>query len=37
MANLHIRGVVDILYANLKDFTASKNRSVSQQVLFVIN
>ena len=36
MANLQIKGMDDDLYADLKDLAASENRSVSQQVLFLI-
>jgi len=36
MANLQIKGMDDELYANLKDLAASENRSISQQVLFLL-
>ncbi len=36
MANLQIKGIEDALYAQIKDLAASENRSVSQQVLFLI-
>ena len=36
MANLQIKGVDDALYAQLKALAASENRSVSQQVLFLL-
>jgi hypothetical protein len=36
MANLQIKGVDDALYAQLKTLAASENRSVSQQVLFLL-
>jgi len=36
MANLQIKGMDDELYASLKDLAASENRSLSQQVLFLL-
>lgn len=36
MANLQIKGVDDTLYHQLKQLAASENRSVSQQVLYLI-
>jgi len=36
MANLQIKGVDDTLYDQLKRLAASENRSVSQQVLYLI-
>jgi hypothetical protein len=36
MANLQIKGVDDELYAQIKALAASENRSVSQQVLFLL-
>ncbi len=36
MANLQIKGMDDNLYADLKDLAASENRSISQQVLYLI-
>ncbi len=36
MANLQIKGMDDELYANLKDLATSENRSISQQVLFLL-
>ena len=36
MANLQIKGIDEQLYAELKRIAASENRSVSQQVLFLI-
>ena len=36
MANLQIKGIKDELYAQIKNLAASENRSVSQQVLFLI-
>ena len=36
MANLQIKGIDDGLYAQIKNLAASENRSVSQQVLFLI-
>jgi len=36
MANLQIKGIDDDLYAQLKAIAASENRSVSQQVVFLL-
>ena len=36
MANLQIKGIDDELYLKLKQLSADENRSVSQQVLFLI-
>lgn len=36
MANLQIKGIDDRFYAQIKNLAASENRSVSQQVLFLI-
>ena len=36
MANLQIKGIEEDLYKRLKEMAASENRSVSQQVLFLI-
>ncbi len=36
MANLIIKGMDDNLYAQLKSLAASENRSISQQVLFLL-
>ena len=36
MANLQIKGIKDELYSQIKNLAASQNRSVSQQVLFLI-
>ncbi len=36
MANLQIKGMDDDLYAAIKEMAVSENRSVSQQVLFLI-
>ena len=36
MANLQIKGIDDRLYAELKRIAVSENRSVSQQVLFLV-
>lgn len=36
MANLQIKGMDDDLYAQLKSLAASENRSISQQVLYVL-
>jgi len=36
MANLQIKGIDDQLYADLKRIAASENRSVSQQVLYLV-
>ena len=36
MANLQIKGMDDDLYAQLKLLAASENRSISQQILFLL-
>ncbi len=36
MANLQIKGIDDDLYKEIKNIAASRNRSVSQQVLMLI-
>ncbi len=36
MANLQIKSIDDQLYAQLKELAASENRSISQQVLFLV-
>ena len=36
MANLQIKGVQDELYEEIKEVAEAENRSVSQQVLFLI-
>ena len=36
MANLQIKGMDDALYARLKDLAVSENRSISQQVVFLL-
>ncbi len=36
MANLQIKGIEDGLYAEIKRLAADENRSVSQQVLFLV-
>ncbi|MCB1716029.1 MAG: hypothetical protein KDK04_11785 [Candidatus Competibacteraceae bacterium] len=36
MANLQIKGIDDALYAQIKKLAASENRSISQQVLFLV-
>ena len=36
MANLQIKGMDDDLYAQLKALAASENRSISQQILFLL-
>ena len=36
MANLQIKGIDDNLYKRLKAMAASENRSVSQQVLYLV-
>ncbi len=36
MANLQIKGIEDDLYAHLGKVAAAENRSISQQVLFLI-
>lgn len=36
MANLQIKGIQDELYAQIKELAAAENRSVAQQVIFLI-
>lgn len=36
MANLQVKGIDEQLYADLKRMAASENRSVSQQVLYLV-
>ncbi len=36
MANLQIKGIQDELYAEIKKLAAAENRSISQQVLFLV-
>ena len=36
MANLQIKGINDDLYAQLKSLAVSENRSISQQVLYLL-
>jgi len=36
MANLQIKGIEDNLYAEIKNLAAAENRSVSQQMLFLV-
>ncbi len=36
MANLQIKGIDDDLYDQLRSLAASENRSISQQVLFLL-
>ena len=36
MANLQIKGIQDALYAEIKDMASAENRSVSQQILFLV-
>ncbi|MGD8758079.1 MAG: hypothetical protein PVH78_04330, partial [Deltaproteobacteria bacterium] len=36
MANLQIKGIQDELYAKIKELAAAENRSVSQQMLFLV-
>ena len=36
MANLQIKGMDDDLYAQLKSLAANENRSISQQILFLL-
>ena len=36
MANLQIKGMDDALYAQIKALAAAENRSISQQVLYLI-
>ncbi len=37
MANLQVKGIDDRLYDAIKKLAASEHRSVSQQVLFLVN
>ncbi len=36
MANLQIKGIEDALYAEIKAMASSENRSISQQMLFLV-
>jgi len=36
MANLQIKGIQDALYKEIKDIASAENRSVSQQILFLV-
>jgi hypothetical protein len=36
MANLQIKGIDDVLYEQIKNIAVSENRSVSQQILFLV-
>ena len=36
MANLQIKGIDDTLYSQIKELASSENRSVSQQMLFLV-
>jgi len=36
MANLQIKGIEDDFYAKIKEMAVSENRSISQQVIFLI-
>ena len=36
MANLQIKGIDDTLYTQIKKLAASENRSISQQILFLV-
>ena len=36
MANLQIKGIDDELYRDIKKMAAAENRSVSQQILFLV-
>jgi hypothetical protein len=36
MANLQIKGIEDNLYSEIKSLAAAENRSVSQQILFLV-
>jgi hypothetical protein len=36
MANLQIKGIQDAFYAKIKELAAAENRSVSQQILFLV-
>lgn len=37
MANLQIKGIDDQLYLQIKEMAAAENRSVSQQILFLVS
>ncbi|MBW1701976.1 MAG: hypothetical protein JRJ69_09910 [Deltaproteobacteria bacterium] len=36
MANLQIKGIQDEFYAEIKNMASAENRSVSQQILFLV-
>jgi hypothetical protein len=36
VANLQIKGIDDVLYTQIKELAASENRSISQQILFLV-
>ena len=36
MANLQIKGIKDELYAEIKKLAAAENRSISQEILFLV-
>ncbi len=36
MVNIQIKGIDDNFYSQIKDMAASENRSISQQVIFLI-
>lgn len=36
MSNLQIKGIDDVLYGQIKELAASENRSVSQQILYLV-
>jgi hypothetical protein len=36
VANLQIKGIDDALYTQIKELAASENRSISQQILFLV-
>ena len=36
MSNLQIKGIDDALYTQIKELAASENRSVSQQILYLV-
>ena len=36
MANLQVKGMEDALYSQLKNLAQSENRSISQQVIFLL-
>lgn len=36
MANLQIKGIEEDIYAHIKQVAAAENRSVSQQILFLV-